>query len=74
MIKAYTIGHEIPDKIKSCIDDWNYWTWITVANNSIANKDAKRLIELIEPETDKIAVYKAENDIDVFVGYMIPVR
>ncbi|MFV4887520.1 hypothetical protein RY279_18945 [Bacillus velezensis] len=74
MIKVYTRGHKIPEKIKSCISEWNYWSWIVVANTAKKNKDAKRLIEKIEAEPDRIAEYKTEDGIEVYVSYMIPVK
>ncbi|MFA1782348.1 hypothetical protein ACDX77_18925 [Bacillus velezensis] len=74
MIKVYTTGHKIPEKIKSCITEWDYWSWIVVANTAKGNKSAKRLIEKIEPDPDKVKVYLAEKDIEVFVSYyMFPV-
>ncbi|MCT6684549.1 MULTISPECIES: hypothetical protein [Bacillus amyloliquefaciens group] len=74
MIKTYTTGHKIPEKIKSCIKEWNYWTWIVVANTAKGNKDAKRLIEKIEADPDKVMVYSTEEGIDVFVSYMDSVK
>ncbi|QZY34548.1 hypothetical protein [Bacillus amyloliquefaciens] len=74
MIKAYTIGHKIPEKIKSCISEWNYWSWIVAANSEKGNKSAKRLIEKIEADPDRIAEYKTEDGIEVYVSYMIPVK
>ncbi|WP_039076335.1 hypothetical protein [Bacillus sp. MSP13] len=74
MIRVYTIGHEIPEKIKSCIKEWNYWSWIVAANNENGNESAKRLIEKIEPDPDKVKVYSTESDIDVCVSYMLPIK
>ncbi|MEG7377878.1 hypothetical protein V5785_00705 [Bacillus subtilis] len=74
MIRAYTIGHAIPEKIKSCIKYWNYWSWIVAANTEKGNDSAKRLIEKIEPDPDKVMVYSTEEGIDVFVSYMLPIK
>ncbi|MED3677319.1 MULTISPECIES: hypothetical protein [Bacillus amyloliquefaciens group] len=74
MIRVYTIGHKIPEKIKSCIKVWNYWTWIVAANTAKGNKNAKRLIEKIEPDSDKVMVYSTEEGVDVFVSYMLPIK
>lgn len=74
MIKVYTIGHKIPEKIKSCISEWNYWSWIVAANSEKGNKSAKRLIEKIEADPDRIAEYKTEDGIEVYVSHMIPVK
>ncbi|MVZ95623.1 hypothetical protein CTI30_18810 [Bacillus velezensis] len=65
MIKVYTRGHKIPEKIKSCI---------VVSNTAKRNKDAKRLIEKIEADPDRIAEYKTEDGIEVYVSYMDPVK
>lgn len=74
MIKVYTIGHEIPEKIKSYITEWNYWSQIAASNSEKGNKSAKRLIEKIESDPDKIAEYKTEDGIEVYVSYMNPVK
>ncbi|MEC0434406.1 hypothetical protein P8832_09560 [Bacillus subtilis] len=74
MLKVYTISHKIPEKIKSCIKEWNYWSWIVVADTAKGNKDAKRLIEKIEPDPDKVMAYSTEKGIEVFVSYMIPIK
>ncbi|MEX3914370.1 hypothetical protein AB4672_21595 [Bacillus paralicheniformis] len=74
MLKAYTTGHKIPEKIKSCIKEWDYWSWIVVANTAKGNKDAKRLIEKIEPDPDRVKLYSTEEGIDVFVSYMFSIK
>ncbi|GIN54999.1 MULTISPECIES: hypothetical protein [Bacillus] len=73
MIRVYTIGHEIPKKIRDCVDKWNDWTWIVAANTPRKNKDAKDLIQKIEQDNEKIAVYK-DGDIDIYVSYLFPVK
>ncbi|WP_143261018.1 CAP domain-containing protein [Bacillus paralicheniformis] len=73
MIKAYTVGHKIPEEIRSCISEWNYWNWIVTANTPKKNKDAKEVINKIEPDADKVAVFK-NGDVDVYVSYMFPVK
>ncbi|KXZ22360.1 hypothetical protein P4T89_12920 [Bacillus nakamurai] len=74
MIKVYTIGHEIPEKVKSYIDEWNYWFWIAVANTPKKNRDAKFLIDQIQPDEDKENVYRTDDGIEVYVSYMMPVK
>lgn len=72
MIKVFTIGHNIPDQIKSNISKWNDWTWIVVASKPNKNKDAKRLMEKIEPDVDKVAVYKS-GELEIYVSYLFPI-
>ncbi|AQS42452.1 hypothetical protein LSG23_20290 (plasmid) [Bacillus velezensis] len=74
MIKVYTIGHRIPEKIKTCIVEWNHWFWIAVANNPRKNRDAKFLIDQIQPDADKKKVYQTEDGIHIYVSYTMPVK
>ncbi|MEC0383457.1 hypothetical protein P8818_00415 [Bacillus velezensis] len=74
MIKVYTIGHAIPEKIESCIEEWNYWFWIAVANSPRKNRDAKLLIDQIQPDENKKNVYCTDEGIKVYVSYTMPVK
>ncbi|GIN68556.1 hypothetical protein J41TS2_39770 [Bacillus sonorensis] len=60
-------------KIKSCISEWNYWNWIVTANTQKKNKDAKEIINKIEPDADKVPVFK-NGDVDVYVSCMFSVK
>jgi hypothetical protein len=62
MLKIYTVGDRIPEKIEQVVEEWNYWEFIIVPNtNSIGNRiAAETLAKRLDFEGKRTRVYDSE--------------